>query len=569
VWDLLDFRLSSFPPFRRPDESGNLPALNLDLSKLDFRWRRGLAILFGVLFSLAFPAASVAGFAWLFPGLLLLVCRGANGRAAFQIGCLFGVSFSLCALYWMNYMPVTGFQVVGWIALSSYHALYYGLWTWGCGRLLHNVEGDPQRLGWIARLGWSLTAAALWVLLEFVIGRFLTGFPWLQVGVTQFKLTPLIQLASLTGVGGISFLVVWFSVSLGSALEGLAREPKERSLAWREVFLPLALVAVVFAWGSSRITGIDRAMAQSLRSYQVASVQPSVPQTLIWDDAATTNRFNRLLELSRDALRTKSDLLLWPEAAMPGFVRHERHIRERVQELVREHGVWLVCNGNDARYAEGAGPPAEPDYYNSAFLFSPEGEIAAQYDKRHLVIFGEYVPLARWLPFLKWFTPIGDGFASGNSAAQFPHFDAAVLICFEDAFAALARDAVKPDTAFLINLTNDGWFSHGPEQWQHAVNALFRAVETGRPLVRSANDGISCWIDPAGRVRDVFAGKGQKSAVGFPVEGSVYDEGILHMDVVLPRENINTFYWRHGDWFVLICAVLVGLSRARMRRRSA
>lgn len=543
--------------------------MNLDLTKLNFRWRRGLAIVLGLLFSLAFPAASVAGFAWVLPGLLLLLARGLNGRAAFQIGCLFGVSFSLCALYWMNYMPVVGFQVVGWIALSSYHALYYGVWVWAGGKLLCSVDGEPQRLSWITRTAWSLTVAAIWVLLEFVIGRFLTGFPWLQVGVTQFELTPLIQLASLTGVGGISFLVVWFSVSFALALDGLAREPSQRSNAWREVFLPLAVVAVVFAWGTSRISAIDRAMEQSTRSYKVASIQPSVPQTLIWDSDATTNRFNRLVALSNEALKTKSDLLLWPEAAMPGFVKHERHIRERVADLVREHGVWLVCNGNDARYAAGAGPPDEPDYYNSAFLFTPTGEIAAQYDKRHLVIFGEYVPLARWLPFLKWFTPIGDGFAAGASAAQFPHFEAAVLICFEDAFASLARDSVKPDTAFLINLTNDGWFSHGPEQWQHAVNALFRSVETGRPLLRSANDGISCWIDPAGRVRDVFAGDAEQSKVGFPETGSVYDEGVLHMDVVLPAENISTFYWRHGDWFVVVCAVLtVGFS-SRMRRRRA
>ncbi len=538
--------------------------VNLDPTKLSTRWRRGLALVLGIAFSFAFPRSSVAGLAWVIPGLLLILTRTEPGKGAFQMGSIFGLGFALPSLYWMNFMPVTGFPVLGWVALSSYHAVYYGGWAWFAGWLLKRFDGDPCALTWIGRTIWAIQLSALWVAIEFTIGRFLTGFPWLQVGVTQFELVPLIQLASITGVGGLSFLVVWFSISFALALEGMARNPSSRAMAWREIFLPLSMVALIFAWGTGRVREIDQAMERSAIPVRVATIQPSVPQTMIWDPAAETNRFNRLLELSREALKDKPQLLLWPEAAMPGYLRHERHISEQVIELVREHEVWLVCNGNDARYAEGVGPPGRPDHFNTAFLVSPAGELVAQYDKQHLVIFGEYVPLSEWLPFLKWFTPIEVGFKPGTEAVQFPVLNASVLICFEDAFAHLARRAVTEKTRYLINLTNDGWFGRGPEQWQHAINSIFRSVETGRPLLRSANDGISCWIDPAGRVRDAFSDAGG-SKIGLPRTGSVYAEGIQQFDVRLPLHNITTFYWKHGNWFVWGCFAVVGLSVMRGR----
>ena len=166
------------------------------------------------------------------------------------------------------------------------------------------------------------------------------------------------------------------------------------------------------------------------------------------------------------------------------------------------------------------------DFFNAAFLFSPDGRFRNVYHKQNLVIFGEYIPLVRWLPFIKWFTPITGSFASGTKAVPFElerwppvrhesirivqtpgrrpalpnRVKTSTLICFEDVFPHLAREYVQDDTDFLVNLTNDGWFGEGAAQWQQAVTAVFRAVENGVPLVRCCNNGLTCWADANGRL---------------------------------------------------------------------
>jgi apolipoprotein N-acyltransferase len=168
-----------------------------------------------------------------------------------------------------------------------------------------------------------------------------------------------------------------------------------------------------------------------------------------------------------------------------------------------------------------------------------------------LVIFGEYIPLVHWLPFLKWLTPIGGELTPGKLPVQFeiknPSVKMSVLICFEDMFAHEAREHAGPDTDFLINLTNDGWFGHGAEQWQQATSGIFRAVENGVPLLRCTNDGLTCWADAQGRMRQIL---------GAP--DNVYGPGFITAQIPLraPGDRSQTFYNRHGDWFPASCAGL-------------
>jgi len=131
------------------------------------------------------------------------------------------------------------------------------------------------------------------------------------------------------------------------------------------------------------------------------------------------------------------------------------------------------------------------------------------------------------------------------------------LICFEDMFPQLARRAVQGDTDFLVNLTNDGWFGQSAEQWQQMAAAVFRAVENGVPLVRCCNNGITCWIDAHGRVREIFRDK----------TGSVYGEGALTIDLPLEKHS-PTFYNRHGDWFGWGCLgfAVIALALKKLRR---
>lgn len=526
------------------------------------QWLIG-AIGAGLLLMLAFPMAGVAGFAWIVPGAVLLVGIRDTNRRAFQTGYLFGLTFALGTLHWLNYMPVTGLPILAWIALSGYLALYYGVWCWFCRKTMPTSAVDLLNAPWAQRTLWIFTCAAAWVLAEYTMGWFASGFPFLSIGVTQHRMTPLIQITSVTGLPGLSFLIVWFSISLTFALMALATQPRKRFLPWREISLPMLTIASLFAWGSVRISQHDRDLAVESREVKVALVQPSFPQTMLWDLSESSNRFTRMIELSREALVADPDILIWPEAGMPGLLRYHESVYETVTGLAREHDVWLICSGDHLRMPEDRPDTEPPDRYNSVFLVSPRGDITDQYDKRRLVIFGEYVPLSRWLPFLKNFTPIGDGYVAGEKAVQLSMTDlglkASPLVCFEDIFSGLARDSVASDTDFLVNLTNDGWFSESAQQWQHLANALFRSVETGRPLIRCANNGISCWVDAMGRVH----------SERFSDERSAYAEGIKVFDMTLPTTPRSTLYLRRGNWFLLICLLLVSRAAYILWRKRA
>jgi apolipoprotein N-acyltransferase len=496
-----------------------------------------IAIGAGLLLAAAFPKIGIAGFAWVAPALILFAARGKSAVDSFCAGHVAGIIFWLASLYWLLLIPVAGFPILGWIVLSEFMALYFGVWTW----LLAGKIGTGN---WARRNFWSLAGAAIWVALEFFRAHFLGGFPWNLLGTSQFQITPLIQIASVTGVYGVSFLVVWVSLSFFSAGRMIFSKPDSR-FAWQpEIFLPLMVVAILFAVGSFQMRMPPNEKSTNLR---VTLIQPSVPQNLIWDPSENSNRFQQLLTLTENALTNKTDLLVWPEAALPESPEANLSNYIAITNLVYTHHVWLVFNADD--FVLKANPTADDKYdsFNSAFLFDPDGNFVKVYHKRKLVIFGEFVP-----PFLKWFTPITGGYEAGNAPAQFEigNFNAAPLICFEDMFPQTARASVNTNTDFLVNLTNDGWFGEGAEQWQQAAAGIFRAVENGVPLVRCCNNGVTCWIDAHGQVRQIF-----KDAAG-----GIYGGGTMTFELPLADEKlVPTFYNRHGDWFGWGCVGITSL----------
>ncbi len=606
-----------------------------------------LAIGAGLLMSAAFPKISIAGCAWIAPALMMAAAYGKCGGDAFRVGYVAGLAYFLSSLYWLLLIPVTGYPILGWIALGAYVALYPAIWVWlvatwrthalppffslsspkeESGGVRRPVFQDqipsprpsPRSGGereseqyqdapvakcesWGSRAVWSLAGAAVWVALEMIRGRLFSGFPWNPLGASQYQLVPLIQIASVTGVYGVSFLVVWVSLSLFSAGRMIFRRPALR-LAWQgETILPLVVVMALFAFGFARMNGQNPSGA----TLRITLVQPSVPQALIWDPNVNINRFRQLLELSEQALTQvsegrvtrvpdisvaggsdtsgalrarpseKTDLLIWPEAAVPGL---DTANYMAITNLIRTHDVWLIFNAEDAVWRPNAKNRDDFDVFNAAFLFNPEGRCAAVYHKQKLVVFGEYIPLVRWLPFIKWFTPITGGFASGGQAVPFElerrpparlevqlgtnqaeavlgapnRVKTSTLICFEDMFPELAREYVEDDTDFLVNLTNDGWFGDSAEQWQHMAGGVFRAVENGVPLVRCCNNGVTCWIDATGRRREIFRDH----------TGGVYGIGAMTIELPLPQPGAKrapTFYNRHGDWFGWFCVGVTGV----------
>jgi apolipoprotein N-acyltransferase len=578
-----------------------------------------LAIGAGLLLTAAFPKISITGCAWIAPALMMVAAHGKRGGDAFRVGYVAGLAHFLSSLYWLLLIPVTGYPILGWVALGAYVALYPATWVW----LISNSKFQiPNTESWNRRVLWSFAGAAVWVALEMIRSRLFSGFPWNPLGASQYQLVPLIQIASVTGIYGVSFLVVWVSLSLFSAGRMIFHRPTLR-MAWQgEIILPLVVVVALFGFGFARINRQNPSGA----TLRITLVQPSIPQTLIWDLNTDTNRFQQLLELSEQALTSahqtnellapsllgapasrrpvgsqkpelagetpalpgtvqgrargsKTDLLIWPEAAVPEF---DEFSYTAITNLVRTHHLWLICNADDARWRPNAKSKDDFDVFNAAFLFDPDGRCAAIYHKQKLVIFGEYIPLVRWLPFIKWFTPIPGSFASGDHPVPFemdwwgerprepfgdtnvlsiggsprvsPHqkVKTATLICFEDMFPELAREYVQDDTDFLVNLTNDGWFGDSAEQWQHAAGGVFRAVENGVPLVRCCNNGVTCWIDATGRLREIFRDK----------NGSVYGAGAMTIELPLPQpgeKRLPTFYNQHGDWFGWLCVGVTGI----------
>jgi apolipoprotein N-acyltransferase len=557
-------------------------------------WRSGylFAAAAGLLLALAFPKFSIAGFAWVVPALLLAAAHGQSPGDAFRAGCVGGLTFWLVSLYWLLLMPAPGFPILAWVALAGYVALYFGAWvllaqpappagTAGAAGVSSDTPAsksvyDPSWNTWAGRTVWAMGGAAAWVALEMVRARLLGGFPWSFLGVSQYQLTPLLQLAACTGVYGVSFLVAWFSLALYAAGFMILRQPAKRQVWQAEILLPMAVVLICYVGGFLTLNR-ERTADNHLR---VTAIQPSVPQTLIWNSNNNGRRFRELLELSQRALNAASnttDLLVWPESAVPDLGETNY---ETINRFVRSNHVWLVLNGEDM---EGQGATAR--YFNAAFLVDPDGRWRQVYHKRRLVIFGEYVPLANWLPLLKWLTPISGGWTPGEHPVTFDlerretrsaagviqvtsdpatpeaaGVRCAPLICFEDAFPGAVRDSARPEVDFLINLSNDGWFQESAEQWQQLANAVFRAVENGMPLLRCANNGVTCLINRHGRLESTFR----------DAHDSEYGSGALTVDIPLPpanQEMAPTFYNRHGDWFGWLCVAATVVRLVRVLRR--
>ena len=536
-----------------------------------------LMVLGGLLLGLAYPTPGIAGFAWFVPGLWLFAALGSGGKGAFRLGYLGGLVHFLISLRWLLHIPFPSGAVAGWLALSAYLALFPAAWVWLATWIIEraslasfetrNSKLETWRfalsaftsLSWFRRSVIALSVAALWVALEMVQARLFSGFPWNFLGVSQWRNAPVIQLASVAGVYGVSFLVCWCSVAMTGALLLVGLRPANRFAWLAEGRMPLVALLILVGIGFNRMLP-PRDAAPAPASLRVALVQPSIPQQLIWDDAASPARFRKAYDLTRQAAATQPDVLVWPEGFLPGFSDEQY---AAMTNLIRSANAWWIFGADD----RDPGPNGRPRYYNSAVLATPSGGTASIYHKQHLVIFGEYVPLADLLPFLKWVTPIGDGFASGDRPGLFPVVAGGrtnrftPVICFEDIFPHHTRNTLAPDTDWLLEMTNDGWFGESGAQWQHCANAAFRAVENGVPLVRCANNGLTCWVDEYGRLRDVL-GQGQ---------GSVHAAGFLLVNLPLPPDEGPrpvTFYRAHGDVFGWLCVGLsvLALVRARLQK---
>src|SRR5213079_2787776 len=280
----------------------------------------------------------------------------------------------------------------------------------------------------------------------------------------------------------------------------------------------------------------------------VAAVQSNVPQNQKFDPQFTRKIFDQFRRLSEIALRSNPppDLLIWPESSMPGPVLIEPESNKFVMDLATSAETDLLLGTIDEQ---------NHDVYNAALLISDGGERVQVYRKVHLLPFGEYVPGRHSVPLLARI--VGDqvpgDFNAGNEFTVFSltnsDVQVAPLICFEDTIGELVRKFVLPSETslganLLVDITNDGWFLHSAGSYQHLANAIFRCVETRRPMVRAANTGVTCFVNAFGRVTQTLQDE----------KGSTFTEGVLTGEINVPTKHELTFYTRHGDLFAKVCA---------------
>ena len=504
------------------------------------------AVLSGILLAMAYPPFSLQWTAWvaLVPLVATLLVRPYR---SFSTGWVAGFSYWFVALAWLRHVTIAG-----WMALSAYCAVYFGLFAWLVARLFAPATVSRRRA-----LIFIILGATFWCGLEFLRGVLFTGFPWNFLAVSQYRSLPLIQAAAFGGV----YLVSWIIAVVNLAVCTLLLRAKYRVRPWPDpVVVGVTIVVLLAAWIYGRRALADEAFpAEPLR---VALVQPNVAQRVKWDEEFVDHIYEKLDRLTRRAAASRPDLIIWPETALPDFLRFSERSYGLITSLVAEVGVPLLVGTMDAEW-DGDGSPV---YYNSSFLIGSDGEIHDRYDKQHLVMFGEYIPFGRWLPFLRALTPLEESFTPGRDASPMlinGDIPAGVLICFEDTVAALALKAVRRGARLLINQTNDAWFDPSAGSWQHLANAVFRCVENRVPAIRCTNSGITCVVDVWGRICKVLADSRMNPRV----------EGVLDAEVRVPRRLRATLYSRTGDLFgggaAVATAMGMAAAFARIRRRRA
>jgi apolipoprotein N-acyltransferase len=499
--------------------------------------RMALAALSGCLLFLSFPKFGVGLIAWIALLPLFYALKEATPSEGFRLGFFAGMIANTGIFYWISHVVVQygglpfSVGVLVMLLLSSYLSIYTGIFA---------AAVVFSGRGWGAAL---FGAPVAWVSLEFARSRLFTGFPWENLGYSQYLNEIAVQIADVAGVYGVSFLIVMINRIIYITLE--AR--REKRIPFRELLISAALVFAVFLYGFFRIADVKEAMGGAPES-EVVLVQGNIDQNSKWDPRYQTETVDIYTSLSLETPPGKGGIIVWPETAAPFFFGRPSALREKILAAVRASGASLLLG---SPHYEQAG--AETAYMNSAYLIEPGGTVAGRYDKVHLVPYGEYVPLKALFPFIgKMVAGIGD-FRSG--ADFYPLASGkqrlGTLICYEGIFPEAARAYKRRGADLLVNITNDAWFGKTSAPYQHLSMTVFRAVENRLFLVRAANTGISAVIDPLGSIvartetftRTVLSGK------------------VKYVDK-------KTLYAAYGDVFAYVCCMtFIGYTITGIRRK--
>ena len=492
------------------------------------------AILSGLLVAAAFPNWDQTYLLIFALVPLFWALKGKSLKAGFGLGLVSGLAHYVALLYWIvfvthvfGHLPLI--MAIGiLLLLAGYLSLYTAVWGLGV------AWGQSRRL---SLLWW---APVLWVALEFGQTYIISGFPWELLGNGLFLHPLLLQLADITGVYGLSFLVVL----VNAGLYLLFSPPRGQALRFRQAAVVCLILAFWLGYGYYRLGAVARLTAASPK-IKVAVVQGNIKQGEKWKKEMVQATLDRYAELTQRVKGAR--LIVWPETAAPFFYLRTPDLDAEVQKIAQENDAYLLF-GSPAWELTTQGER----YFNRAYLLNPQGQTIGVYDKAHLVPYGEYVPLRKYFPFIGKMVPMVGDFAEGpvGATVSLPEGAIGPLVCYESIFPNLSRAQVANGARLLVNITNDAWFGKTAAASQHLSMAVLRAVENHVCLARAANTGISAFIDGAGRIV-------------WQSELYVPDAHAVEL-AWLPGGSL---YTRIGDVFAWVCVILSGLALILARRR--
>jgi apolipoprotein N-acyltransferase len=498
-----------------------------------------LALLSAILLIISFPPYNAPYGVWVALVPLLLIIMGKDQKYSFLLSQICGSIYILGVFNWI--LEVENYTFLHHTILVVYLGSYVAFFG-----LMINLTSR-----WFGA-GWALAAAPfVWVFLEYIRSNFFfIALPWGLLAHSQYQSPVVIQIASISGVYGISFLIVLVNSAVAAAilLSG-SFFPKfilqlPGSISKRSGLSIIGLAAISLAL--TLIYGFQ-IIEQPLDGdpIKVSVVQGNIEQTQKWDKKYSRYILETYNDLTMKASMDMPDLIVWPETSTPGSINQNLSIHNQLRKLSRNTGTYLLVGSAQRQKFRGE-DKKQANYYNSAFLIPPRGK-QQHYNKIRLFPFGEYLPMKDIFPWSFISVPEVGGYVPGKKFKIFNHpaGQFGVTICWENIFPDFVRQFVKRGAGLIINITNEAWFGETAAPYQFLSMSVMRAVENRVSVIRSANTGVSGFIDPYGRIVGRVKNDEQKD---------IFVRGFLTRDI--PVVQGKTFYTRFGNIFVYLCGII-------------
>jgi apolipoprotein N-acyltransferase len=540
-----------------------------------------LAGLSGLMLTASFSPINLDWMAWISLLPLLISIEGKSRSDAFKIGLIAGIFHYLTLIYWIvtvisRYGNISlGLSLSALLLLSFYLSLYMAFFA----LLVVNVKKSSL---------YSFWGACIWVALEYARSHIMTGFPWCLLGYSQFSRLPLIQISDITGVYGLSFVIVWVNFVIYNLVfltikktistyttvhkpqatifdhkkhngqqktdspssrrsrfseTAVLSEFRKSGRWWAEsgyaariiaieIILTSLVIGFILFYGNNKLKENTKNNGKDLR---VVIVQGNIDQSIKWDLDFQEKTVSIYRKLSIESADFEPQLIIWPETALPYYFQDTSQLSKEVFEVAK------ITNSNILFGSPGYVKHKDTMvYYNRAYIISAN-KVFDYYDKVHLVPFGEYVPLKKYIPFVHRVVPAAGDFSGGREVKPLhsPDLTIGSLICFEAIFPDISRKLAIKGAELLVNLTNDAWFGRTSAPYQHLSMAVFRCVENGLPMVRAANTGISAFILANGKIVN---------------KSELFVRGTLQREIQLKQKK--TFYSQLGDIFAILIIII-------------